>query len=190
MKRVFGLFLNVDIIMILIMNICIVFKLSYSSSNLWSAPLIFGAEQNVARHVSCVFWKFTPRISLPTWTRSISLHHWSEYRGKWWENSPEEWLHNKISYPSNRSKQILETHRAYSAGTQYTRQSLNEKTHTHKLLSVNLIMYTVCRRSGDNMLISAIFSMLSITKSSVVVLINILIPFCFDNVALSYFVRI
>ena len=29
--------------------------------------------------------------------------------------------------PSNRSKQIKETHTAYSAGTQYTRQSLNEK---------------------------------------------------------------
>ena len=30
-----------------------------------------------------------------------------------------------IYCPSNRSKQIKETHTAYSAGTQYTRQSLN-----------------------------------------------------------------
>ena len=44
--------------------------------------------------------------------------------------SPEKWLHNWIYYPSNRSKQIQETHTAYSAGTQYTRQSLNEKQHT------------------------------------------------------------
>ena len=34
-----------------------------------------------------------------------------------------------ISYPGNR--QIQETHMAYSAGTQYTRQSLNEKQHAH-----------------------------------------------------------
>ena len=36
---------------------------------------------------------------------------------------------NCISYPSNWFKQILETHTAYSTGTQYrpTRQSLNEK---------------------------------------------------------------
>ena len=40
--------------------------------------------------------------------------------------SPEKWLYNRIYYPSNRSKQIKETHAAYSAGTQYTRQSLNE----------------------------------------------------------------
>ena len=44
--------------------------------------------------------------------------------------SPEKWLHNWICYPSNRSKQIQETHTAYSPGTQYTRQSLNEKQHT------------------------------------------------------------
>ena len=34
--------------------------------------------------------------------------------------SPEKWLHNRIYCPSNRSKQIQETHMAYSAGTQYT----------------------------------------------------------------------
>ena len=44
--------------------------------------------------------------------------------------SPEKWLYNRIYCPSNRSKQIKETHTAYSAGTQYTRQSLNEKQHT------------------------------------------------------------
>ena len=43
--------------------------------------------------------------------------------------SPEKWLHNRIYCPSNRSKQIQETHTAYSSGTQYTRQSLNEKNH-------------------------------------------------------------
>ena len=41
--------------------------------------------------------------------------------------SPEKWLHNRIYCPSNRSKQIQETHTTYSAGTQYTRQSLNKK---------------------------------------------------------------
>ena len=41
--------------------------------------------------------------------------------------SPEKWLHNRIYCPSNRSKQIQETHTAYSTGTQYARQSLNEK---------------------------------------------------------------
>ena len=42
--------------------------------------------------------------------------------------SPEKWLYNRIYCLSNRSKQIQETHTAYnSAGTQYTRQSLNEK---------------------------------------------------------------
>ena len=38
--------------------------------------------------------------------------------------SPEKWLYNRIYCPSNRSKQIKETHTAYGAGTQYTRQSL------------------------------------------------------------------
>ena len=41
-------------------------------------------------------------------------------------NSSEKWLHNGICYPSNRSKQIKETHMVYSAGTQYMRQSFNE----------------------------------------------------------------
>ena len=44
--------------------------------------------------------------------------------------SPEKWLHNRIYCPSNRSKQIKETYTACSAGTQYMRQSLNEKQHT------------------------------------------------------------
>ena len=45
-------------------------------------------------------------------------------------NSPEKWLHNRIYYPSNRSKQIQATHTGHSASSQYTRQSLNEKQHT------------------------------------------------------------
>ena len=53
---------------------------------------------------------------------------------------PEKWLHNRIYCPSNRSKQIQETHTAYSTGTQYTRQSLNEK---HAPLKVSQPM-TVC----------------------------------------------
>ena len=44
--------------------------------------------------------------------------------------SLEKWLHHRIYCPSNRSKQIKETHKAYSAGTQYTQQSLNEKQPT------------------------------------------------------------
>ena len=42
-------------------------------------------------------------------------------------NSPEKSLYNRIYCPSNRSKQIKVTHTAYTAGTQYMRQSLNEK---------------------------------------------------------------
>ena len=46
-------------------------------------------------------------------------------------HSPGKWLHNWISYPSNRSKQMQETHTTYySASTKYTRQSLNKKQHT------------------------------------------------------------
>ena len=44
--------------------------------------------------------------------------------------SPENLCHNRICCPSNRSKQVKETHTAYTADTQYTRQSLNEKQHT------------------------------------------------------------
>ena len=44
---------------------------------------------------------------------------------------PEKLLHNWIYYPSNRSKQTRETHTGDSAGTQFTRQSLNEKQHTY-----------------------------------------------------------
>ena len=44
-------------------------------------------------------------------------------------NSPEKLCHNRICCPSNRSKQVQETHTAYIADTQYTRQSLNEKQH-------------------------------------------------------------
>ena len=52
--------------------------------------------------------------------------------------SPEKWLHNRIFCPSNRSKQIQETHTACSAGTQYTRRSLNEKRHTwlHRQITI------------------------------------------------------
>ena len=57
-----------------------------------------------------------------------------EHSSKLWSHmavySPEKWLHNRIYCPSNRSKQIQKTHTAYSAGTQYTRQSLNEKQRT------------------------------------------------------------
>ena len=73
--------------------------------------------------------------------------------------SPEKWLYNRIYCPSNRSKQIKEIHTAYTAGTQYTRQSLNEKQHTwlHKqtvigckamyvVLHSNFAAYIVCRR--------------------------------------------
>ena len=45
-------------------------------------------------------------------------------------HSPEKLCHNRIFCPSNRSKQVQETHTAYIADTQYTRQSLNEKQHT------------------------------------------------------------
>ena len=44
--------------------------------------------------------------------------------------SPEKLCHNRICCPSNRSKQVPETHTAYISGTQYKRQSLNEKQHT------------------------------------------------------------
>ena len=44
--------------------------------------------------------------------------------------SPEKLCHNRICYPSNRSKQVQETHTAFIADKQYTRQSLNEKQHT------------------------------------------------------------
>ena len=65
---------------------------------------------------------------------------------------------NRIYCPSNRSKQIKETHTAYSAGTKYTRQSLNEKQHTwlkqrvigceamYAVFHSNFAAYIVCRR--------------------------------------------
>ena len=74
-------------------------------------------------------------------------------------NSPKKWLCNGICYPSNRSKQIQETHMAYSTGTQYTRQSLNETQHTwlhrqqvivcevkYTVFHSNFAAYIVCRR--------------------------------------------
>ena len=73
--------------------------------------------------------------------------------------SPEKWLYNGICYPSNRSKQIQETHMAYSAGTQFTRQSLNETQQTwlhrqqvivcevmYAVFHSNFAAYIVCRR--------------------------------------------
>ena len=53
--------------------------------------------------------------------------------------SLEKWLHNWTCYPSNRSKQFQETHTAYIAGTQYTRQSLYEKQHTWLHRQVNCL---------------------------------------------------
>ena len=74
-------------------------------------------------------------------------------------NSPEKWLHNRIYCPSNRSKQIQETHMAYSTSTQYTRQSLNDKQRTwlhrrqlfvceamYVVFHSNFAAYVVCRR--------------------------------------------
>ena len=77
-------------------------------------------------------------------------------------NSPEKWLYNRIYCPRNRSKQNKEIHTAYTAGTQYTRQSLNEKQHTwlhretvigceamYAVLHSNFAVYNVhivCRR--------------------------------------------
>ena len=73
--------------------------------------------------------------------------------------SPEKLLYNRIYCPSNRSKQIKETHMAYSASTQCTRQSLNEKQctwlHRQRVISCeamyvvfhsNFTTYIVCQR--------------------------------------------
>ena len=42
--------------------------------------------------------------------------------------SPEKWLHNRICYPSNRSKQIQETHTAYIAPVHHIRGKVEWKT--------------------------------------------------------------
>ena len=66
---------------------------------------------------------------------SSSQNEWSDRklimtdRNKKSHYSPEKLCHNRICCPSNRSKQVQETHTAYIADTQYTRQSLNEKQH-------------------------------------------------------------
>ena len=53
---------------------------------------------------------------------------------------------NRICYSSNRSKQIQETHTAFRAGTQYTRQSLNETQHSWLHIQQDIVceaMYAV-----------------------------------------------
>ena len=73
-------------------------------------------------------------ITGKTWIEypQFEPHAWIKMAQVLWSlvYSPEKWLHNRIYCPSNRSKQIKETHTAYSAGTQYTLQSLNEKQRT------------------------------------------------------------
>ena len=92
----------------------------------------------------------------------ISLHAcivWWRLSAMFNTTSPEKWLHNWICYPSNRSKQIQETQMAYSAGTQYTRQSFNKSQHTwlhwqqdivceamYAVCHSNFAAYIVCRR--------------------------------------------
>ena len=61
--------------------------------------------------------------------------------------SPEKLCHNRICCPSNRSKQVQETHTAYIADTQYTRQSLNEKQHTCTSQTVSRV---ACRWEGES----------------------------------------
>ena len=76
-------------------------------------------------------------------------------------NSPGKWLHDWISYPSNRSKQIIETHTAYILLAVHNThfQSLNEKQHTYsftessfvvcehgELMNVVFHLNFVCRR--------------------------------------------
>ena len=61
--------------------------------------------------------------------------------------SPEKWLHYKwICHPSNRSKQIQETHTAYSVDTQPTWQSLSGRQHTrrHRQLTCSLWSHVCC----------------------------------------------
>ena len=73
--------------------------------------------------------------------------------------SLEKWLYNRIYCPSNRSKQIKETHTAYGPDTQYTRQSLNENQNTwlhrrtvigceamYVLFHSNFAAFNVCQR--------------------------------------------
>ena len=107
------------------------------------------AHCNTQCNKGLILWKFVScqyRICAPgsKFARSqplcciqigLSDHVHKCFMSKWLREHiilylPEKWLHNWIYYPSNRSKQIQETHTAYSAGTQYTRQSLNEKQHT------------------------------------------------------------
>ena len=102
------------------------------SNNLlkWLISLFFFFKQGGALMMRCLH--AGPPCSLHTTTAAIccvySLQklHLTLYSKAY---SLEKWLHNWICYPSNRSKQIRETHTADSAGTQYTRQSLNEKQH-------------------------------------------------------------
>ena len=70
-------------------------------------------------------------------------------------NSLGKWLHNWIIYPSNRSKQIQETHMACSGGKQYKLQSLNEKQEKqtsyvceamYVVFHSNFAAYIVCHR--------------------------------------------
>ena len=91
------------------------------------------------------------------WMLAISLVLFAWLHGI--GDSPKKLLYNGICYPSSRSKQIQETHMAYSAGTQYTRQSLNETQHTwlhrqqvivcevmYAVFYSNFAAYIVCRR--------------------------------------------
>ena len=69
--------------------------------------------------------------------------------------SPEKWLHNRIYYPSNRSKQIKEIHTAYSTDTQYTRQSLvvvvlRSPIHANEPSEYNGMLYRTSNRVLNN----------------------------------------
>ena len=47
---------------------------------------------------------------------------------------------NRISCPSNQSKQVQATHTSYSTSTNYTQQSLNEKQHTNIYFHINFFV--------------------------------------------------
>ena len=68
-------------------------------------------------------------------------------RDGWVPHSPEKWLHNRIYCPSNRSKQIQESHTAYRTVTEYTRQSLNETQ--LGVTADNYLSVKKCRGAGS-----------------------------------------
>ena len=104
-------------------------------------------QRRTGNRSKLVFWRNKKTTTTTKQTNKQKLIKFSFQRCLFHVNSPEKWLHNRIYCycPSNRSKQIQETHTARAPAHNVCGKVWLKKS-THGFTEDNFAAYIVCRR--------------------------------------------